>query len=525
MTTNTAYPVDVALCHELLQQQAATLVALQAEMEQLKQYIAWLRRQQFGRRSEQADRRQMALFEEPPELDAQSSTQQVDDGDSEENSHRKRRRSGGRNKLPAHLPRQRIEHDLAEHERACTACGCQRQHIGCDTSEELEYIPASFQVIEHVRHKYACPQCEGQVQRVPVPARILPKALPGPGLLSTIVVHKFVDHLPLYRLERIFARHGVYLSRSTLCRWLAEVAEQVLPLVQWMTRRLLQSRVIHTDDTPILVQDPRLPECRRGYLWAYVGDTTSPYCVYDFTENRQRAGPLKFLGDYRGFLQADAFAGYNSLYAAGRVQQVLCWAHARRKFFDAQTVQPALAHTALAYIRRLYAVERQAQTLLAKSHGSLSNPTAREAWYAARRELRQTQSLPILSSFHTWLTAIEPSILPKSPLGRALHYVLPRWSGLTRYCDHGFLSIDNNLSEGLLRACALGRKNYLFFGSPTGGRTASILYSLTQTCHYLQVCPHLYLQHLLTHLPLTSDLPTLLPDTYLTLHPTSSRPR
>lgn len=245
--------------------------------------------------------------------------------------------------------------------------------------------------------------------------------------------------------------------------------------------------------------------------------------MYDYTTSRKRDGPASFLRRFRGYLQADAFAGYDGIYAAGRVKQVLCWAHARRKFYEARTVQPEPAHRALAYIGRLYAVERQAQVLIGPD--GLSDDEAWQNWHRRRVALRQQTSLPTLSEFHDWLTAAESRVLPKSPVGQAIGYVLPRWDGLTRYCEHGALAIDNNLSERMVRPCAIGRKNWMFLGSDNGGRAAAILYSVMASAKANQVEPFAYLRDLLVQFSgkPPGDLPVLLPDEWLKPHPESRR--
>ncbi len=345
-----------------------------------------------------------------------------------------------------------------------------------------------------------------------------PREGPGPGLLSAIVVGKSADPLPLYRLEDVFARAGVDLSRSTLCRWALQTAQLLDPLDQLMIQRVLGSAAMHTDDTPVPVLDPTLPQTRTARLWVYWGDWRNPYTVYDDTTSRKRDGPASFRQDFDGYLQADAFAGYDGIYVGGRVQQVLCWAHARRKFFEARTVQPEPAHRALASISRLSAVERQAQSLIGDD--GLTTDEAWQDWHRQRHELRQEQSLPVLSEFHDWLQTVEREVLPKSPVGRAIRYVLPRWDGLVRYCEHGMLSIDNNLSERSVRPVAIGRKNYLFLGSDHGGKAAAILYSLMASAKANQVEPFAYVRDLLVRLSgnRPDDLSELLPDQWLTTH-------
>jgi transposase len=509
-TDAAALPNDVTACHALIAQQFSTIDDLQHKLQQLEHYVAQLVRARFGPRSERLDPNQLTLFatpaveEPPPAKDIVDSTAQAHI-----------RRGGGRNELPDELPRERIEHDLTELEKLCPGCGELRQRIGCDTSEQLEFIPAQLKVLEHVRWKYACRHCQEHVAIAEPPAKPIDKGLPGPGLLAQVAVGKFGDHLPLYRLEDVFARGGVDLSRSTLCRWARCTAQLLEPLYKLMIERVRRSRVIHTDDTPVRVLDPMLPKTRTGRFWVYCGDSSNPYSVYDYTASRKRDGPANFLKEFQGYLQADAFAGYDGIYAAGTVKQVLCWAHARRKFFEAKEAQPREAHPALAFIARLYDVERDAKSRSAET----------------RQMIRHERSLPILAELHPWLTALAGRMLPKSPVGQAIHYVLPRWEGLTRYCEDGALAIDNNLAERTLRPCAIGRKNWLFLGNDRGGRTAAVLFSFTASCKANRVEPWAYLRDVIVQLadqrgtaaPKREFLTRLLPDSWLRQHPEATR--
>ena len=455
-TDATHLPDDLATCHALIGQLAATndqfsatVETQQRRLEQLEHYVAQLLRARYGPRSEKVDPAQLALFDPNAAEPAAESWPQPEPLDTVVRAHRRR---GKRQPLPAELPRERVEHDLTEEEKCCPACGQQRERIGCQTSEQLEFVPASLYVVEHVRWKYACRGCQEHVAIARPAAKPIERGIPGPGLLAQLIVSKYGDHLPLYRLEDVFARHGVELARSTLCRWARLAADRLAPLYQLMVAEVRRSQVIHTDDTPVPVLDAELPHTRTGRFWVYVGDTTHPYSVYDYTPSRKRDGPAEFLAGYSGYLAADAFSGYDGIYVSGTVKQVLCSAHARRKFYEARTAQPA-AHQALAFIRRLYDIEREANGCSVER----------------RLKLRRARSLPILDQLHVWLATTEPTVLPKSPLGQAIGYVLPRWDGFTRYCEDGRLAIDNNLSERTLRPCAIGRKNWLFLGSDRGG--------------------------------------------------------
>jgi hypothetical protein len=302
-----------------------------------------------------------------------------------------------------------------------------------------------------------------------------------------------------------------------------------MPLYQFKIMRVLKSGVIHTDDTPVPVLDPSLPKTRAGRFWVYAGDEDNHYTVYEFTSSRKRDGPATFLREFQGFLQADAYGGYDGIYATQSVKQVSCWAHARRKFFDARTVQVAEAHTALAYIRQLYQIERELKKLAPEDFRS--SVDARAKWYALRVEHRQQRALPILEQFRIWSIAAQERVLPKSPVGQAITNVLPRWDSFIRYCEDGRLAIDNNLSERALRPCAIGRKNWLFVGGDNAGRTAAILFSFLASAKRNEVEPWAYLRDVIEQMarmrseapPDEAALASLLPDAWLKSHPEARR--
>jgi transposase len=310
--------------------------------------------------------------------------------------------------------------------------------------------------------------------------------------------------MPLHRLERAYERQGLFLHRSTLCDWLGACADLLRPLYDLMVGAVLQSRVIHTDDTPVKLQELVTHRLSTARLWAYLGDAAYPYNVFDFTVNHKRDGPQRFLANYQGYLQADAFSGYDGLYlpdprtAQARIIEVACNAHARRKFYEARGSDTLRAHQALAYYRQLYELERAAKDF---SDGQ-------------RLQMRQDLALPILGQFHAWLTAQRPEVLPKSPMAEAIGYSLNNWEALRRYTDAGFLAIDNNVSEREMKRIAIGRKNWLSIGSPRGGQTAAVLFSFTSTCQRLGVEPWAYLQDVLMRLPMmpAGQVGELLPD-------------
>jgi transposase len=368
-------------------------------------------------------------------------------------------------------------------------CGAGLVKIGEETSEQLDYKPASLFVIEHVRFKYACQACDGNVVTTAMPAQPIDKGRPGPGLLAQVITAKFTDHLPLNRQAEIFARYGVELSRQTLCDWVGAGAGLLEPIYRDLVASVLSGKVIHTDDTPVPVVDRDRRATREGHLWVYVGDQTPADLVYDYTPNRTRAGPAAFLADFRGYLQADAYAGYDALYATGRVVEVGCWAHARRYFWDAKGADAGRALLALGFIRELYGVETEGRALGADR----------------RRALRQDRAQPVLERFKQWLDAQADVVLPKSPIGEAVTYARKQWTALTRYVDDGALAIDNNVSERALRKVCVGRANWLFCGSDEGGRRAAILYSIVATCKEHGLDPWKYLRDVLGRVPTHPD--------------------
>jgi len=307
----------------------------------------------------------------------------------------------------------------------------------------------------------------------------------------------------LYRQEGIFGRHGVELSRKTLCGWMAQSAWLLEPIWKAMKAEVLKSRVIQTDDTTVPVLDRRLDRARTARLWVYLGDRDHPYAVYDYTADRSRDGPERFLSGYKGYLQADAYSGYDRIYSRG-VVEVGCFAHARRKFYEARTSDPERAHEALARIRSLYALETEGKGL------------SEEARLALRRE----RSVPLLERLGIWLEEQSRLVLPKSPIGGAIGYARSNWRALNRYTEAGFLAIDNNASERAVKPVAIGRRNWLFAGSEGGGRTAAVLFSLVSTCRALKMDPFAYLRDVLDRICThpASRVGELLPDRWRSLH-------
>ena len=478
-------PNDPAALRQMVVGRLGEAAERERKLRQLQHWVEQLLRARYGPRRERVEENQLFLF--AAEIMAHGGKTPPACGEAKtppsDSKSTPPRPGHGRGALPKSLPRQRMVHDLGEGSRQCPQCQGDLKRIGEEVSERLEYVPASLVVIEEVCQKYACPKgCTVITAEKPVAP--VEKGLAGPGLLAQVAVSKYGDHLPLYRQADIFRRQGVELSRQTMGDWMRACAELVSPLYELMKQQVLGSKALQTDDTPVPVLDPALPRTRTGRIWTYVGDDGHPYTVYDYTPNRSRDGPEAFLQEFRGYLQADAYSGYDHFYEdeLRGIVEVACWAHVRRKFFDAQSSDLMRSTVMLAYIRLLYDIEREARDR------KLDSP--------ARRALRQAKAKPILEDMRTYLQREQPQVLPKSPEGQAIAYTLSNWQALVRYCEDGELEIDNNGAERSLRGVAVGRKNWMFLGSDKGGRTAAVLTSLIATCKRLHVDPFAYLRDL-----------------------------
>jgi transposase len=406
------------------------------------------------------------------------------------------------------LPKVRIEHDVPEAEKVCSHCGEHKARIGEDEARVLHFVPAHFELHVHILPKYACSHCRDGVVTPQPPLRPISGCIAGPGLLSELLVSKFAEHLTLYRFEDICTRYGLYLSRSTLCDWVAKVADLLTPLYDLQKNLVLQGDVLWTDDTPVRFLGGPTPGSHVGRFWPYIGPPLFPYDVYDFTENRKRDGPADFLKDFAGYLHADAFSGYDGIFTGsnGRILEVACWAHARRKFFDARSSSPAEASLILEMIRRLYEVEDRARPLDD----------------AARRDLRQAEAVPILERLRAELDRLSARLLPKSALAQAVTYALNQWKALCRYTEDGRLTIDNNVSERRVRDQAIGRKNWLFLGSEQAGPRAAVIYTIIAGAKRHRIEPWAYLNDVILQLAVDASpdsLERLLPDRWAAAHP------
>ena len=480
-TPNTDLPDDVSILQHMVQQLLSNVNEQARQIVDLQTQLDWFKRHVFGRRSEKLNANQLILFEGATDADQQEDAFEESNRRSAGVAGKAKKRLNGRRPLPAHLPRERIEYHPPKEDLICSCCGKARQVMGEEITEELDYVPASFVVRQHVRLKYVCKHCQEGVVIADLPPRPIEKGRPGTGLLAYVLTSKYCDHMPLHRQEGIFKRHGVDIHRSTMCDWVRDCAELLSPIVRYMKQVILQSKVINTDDTSVPILDGSRTQTRKGYLWAYIGDRRT--VVFDYTPSHSRDGPMAFLGDYDGYVQADAYKGYDAFFENGDASEVGCWAHTRRKFYDARTTDSQRAHEMLALIGELYDVEREAK------QNELDAP--------AIKELRQQRSKPILDQISPHLENWSIELLPKSPIGQAVGYARGQWKALNRYIDNGDLAIDNNLSERVLRTVAIGRRNWMFAGSDAGAERAAVIYSLVATCKLCHVDPFAYLRDVL----------------------------
>ena len=468
-------PTDVTT----LQQMVLTLLG---QIDDLTGQLHYLKRQLFGKKSEKLDPQQRLLFENLYS-EVQAKIEEQKQTKSKKVQPVKNANHNGRRPLPAELKREVIEIEPAEEEKVCSVCNNEKERIGSEETEKLEYEPASFYVKKYVRHKYACKQCEGNISIGQLPPMVIDKGVAGEGLLAHIITSKYCDHNPLNRLEGIIKRHGVDINVSTMCDWVGRCADLLKPLVGRMHEKILQSPKINTDDTQIPVKCPnRKGSTYNGYLWVYIDNKHN--VVFDFTPTRSREGPIKFLGKYSGKVQADAYSGYDELFRKTDATEIGCNSHARRKFEYALDSDPVKAARMMVLWGRLYEIESRAKK------ENYSDTQLLEA--------RQKEAKPIFAEIKAVLNEYKDQVLPKSPMGKAITYAMNQWEALQRYCDDPTLEIDNNLSERVLRMVVIGRRNYMFAGSEAGAERAAIIYSLVASCKLHDIDPFEYFRDVLT---------------------------
>jgi len=494
-------PEDVAALKALVRHQQGLMAAKDREVEGYRQTNAQLREQinlllanRFGPSAEKVGKAQLGLFNEA-EAEAV-----VEPGAETVTVPAHERKRGKRKPLPAHLDRVDVIHDVAEADKVCPHHGVALEHFGEDISEQFEIIPATLRVLVHKRLKYRCPCCEGHLVRAPMPPQPIPKSIASPGLLAYIVVSKYLDALPLYRQEQMFARLGIELSRATMATWVIRMGELVQPLINLLHEELVALRYLHMDETTLQVlKEPGKSPESKSYLWCQAS-TERPIVLFHYDPGRGSAVANRLLGGFQGTLHVDGYAGYSAAVRNQGINRLYCMAHARRKFVEAIKAQglnpnklpdkpPAKARHALRavqFFKTLYTIERRIKD---------KPPDERLA-------VRQRESIPVLEQFKAWADKLHPKVAPSSAkLGQALGYLLNHWPGLVRYCDQGHFDIDNNLAERAIRPFCIGRNNWKFADSQAGAHASARRYSVVQTAKANGLEPYAYLKHLFTELP------------------------
>ncbi|MET4693790.1 IS66 family transposase [Endozoicomonas lisbonensis] len=470
----------------------------------LEERLRLLLHKQFGASSEKTSPDQQELFNE-----AEQDQPEQPEPDPEESvtvaEHTRQKK--GRKPLPKDLPRVREEHDIRDDEKNCSGCGNQLHRIGEEVTEQLDIIPAKIRVIQNVRFKYGCRCCEEGIKTAKLPAQPIPGSIATPGLLAFIATSKYVDGLPLYRQEKfILARLGVDIARATTSLWMVRCGDLVQPLINLMRDKLLEAPLIHCDETVTQVLNEEGKAARsHSYMWVQVAEPVKnqKIILFDYAPSRSGSVPMKLLDGFRGYLQTDGYEGYAAIGRKSGVISQGCWAHARRKFDEAIKGQKdknktGKSHMGLSYIRKLYQIE----------HGIKESPPDE------RKRVRQEQSLPVLQKLRQWLDKSLPQVPPKTLLGKALYYLNNQWEKLIRYCDEGYLRMDNNLAENAIRPFVVGRKAWLFSNSTDGAKASANLYSLVETAKACGLEPCHYLKTVFNDLPRAesiADIEQLLP--------------
>ena len=462
-------------------------------IEKLKLELAHLRRIQFGRKSESLKGEQQDLFNEAVAEDLGNLSEEMDalTSDVSERKARKIRERAGRQPLPPHLPVVEHRHDLES--CLCDRCGQEQIQIGEDVTDQLDVEPAKFTIHRHIRPQYACRHCE-TVTAAPMAPALIEGGMATPGLLAWVLISKFGDHLPLYRIEQMAARSGVTLAQSTLGDWVGRTGFHLTPLWDRLKARLLMRSVLHADESPVQQLAPGKGKTHKAYLWAYCANTLDggpPLVLFDYQTSRAGRHVREFLGEWRGSLCVDDYAGYAALFRAESHNPVPClelgcMAHARRKFYDLhQANQSPMAAEALRHIQGLYAIEDEARTM------SITD----------RQALRLEKAVPALAAFHRFLKDSRIKAAPNGGSAKAIDYSLKRWDALARYAISGDLPIDNTAVERTIRPIAIGRKNWMFVGSERAGKRAAIIQSLIGTAKANGIDPYAWLKNTLECIP------------------------
>ncbi len=469
---------------------------LQSYVEQLEQALILSRQQRFNPSSEKNLGQQLLIFNEAEEsveaTDADAAPAQDEDSATVAIAgyHRKQK---GRKPLPAHLPRVDVVHDLPESEKVCTVHGVALVPAGEKTSEQLDIIPATVQVLHHIRKQYTCPCCDNGMVTAAKPKDPIPKSQASPRTLATIAVYKYADGLPLYRQTNMLNRLDIELDRGTMAQWMIKSGELIQPLINLLRDRLLTESIVHLDETPVQVlRESGKPATSQSYMWvqATPAEAGCPMVLFDYDPSRSGLVPKRLLADYQGAIMVDGYEGYNSVCRAESIIRLGCWAHARRKFVEASNAagkkgKSAKADYAIKLIRKLYRIEKATRDLPPDQ----------------RHQIRQQQARPVIDKIHDWLKQTKPTVPPKLALGKALTYLHNQWPRLIGYLEDGNYPIDNNWVENAIRPFVIGRKGWLFSTSTEGAKASANLYSIIETVKANNQNPYTYLKQVFTDLP------------------------
>lgn len=485
-------PDNLQDCHNLIKE-------LFSRIAELEKQLSRRNRAAFGRKSAKVD---AALLTGTGKAIHNQTTDELARERDRLNIVPDKKKGGGRAEPPTDLQPRKEEHRLSDSEIPCPCCGELREIIGFDVSHQIEFVETLFERIQHIMFKYVCKRCNGQIVSAQKPYQPIDKGLPGPGLLAKVATDKLWLHQPLYRQEQVFKALSLPINRSSMCRWMGGMADLASPIVQRMSRLILESQVIQSDATTLPVIRRGQGKTHRGYMWVYRGDADHPYVFYDYTDTEHSIYPEKVLKGFTGILQTDGTNKFNQIIEDGATS-ANCWAHVHCYFEDAWKSDPEPAEFPMGVIKSLFDIERIAATLSA----------------AERTDIRQRLAKPKLAQLKAWLDEMKFIEPPKTKLGDAIAYTLNRWPALLVYLDHPFVEISNNGSERSIKPMVLSRKNWLFAGSDTGGRTVALLMSLIETCKRLGINPFEYLKDVFTRFPSakTSQIDDFLPDRWLQL--------
>lgn len=487
-----------------LQKHETALAIKDHKIKKLEEYIRYMVQQRFGSSSEKVspDQLGLGLFDEV-ELMAEDETPEAETTEVPAHKRKKKRTS-----IPAELPRTEVIHDLDDAEKVCPHDGTALRHFGDETSEQLDYVPAQMSVLHHIRRKYTCPCCNNYMVTAQKPAQPIEKSIASPGLLAQIVTHKYCDALPLYRQTQMFKRYGIELDRTSLANWMIQCGSLIQPLINLMYERVRDDSLLHMDETVLQVlNEPDRTAQQQSRMWVMTNgfskhETGTRLILFHYSPTRQTCEAEWMLDDFKGALMTDGYSVYDAVCKSKSLDNLGCWAHARRYFKDARDAQgkekAGKANTALAFIQKLFRIEKLNQ------HRTVDE----------KYTIRQAESVPLLAALRAWLDKTMARPMNSEKLTTAVKYLHNQWPKLIRYTENGAWPIDNNAAENAIRPFTVGRKNWLFASTEKGAKASANLYSLVETAKANQIEPSVYLTYVFTHLPQATcveDIEALLP--------------